>query len=66
VLYPQVGVRFNGNSSYYCISWSEKNPFRIQMDEFVPGQNLMGFDTIKLNNSFRDPTFLHEVLIPCP
>ena len=62
VIYPNVGVRFRGNSSYFGIGESLKKPFKIKLDEFVPGQELYGYETINLNNAFRDPTFLRETL----
>ena len=61
VLYPDVGVRFKGNSSGSV--WpSDKMPFKIKTDEYVAGQDLYGFDTINLHNSFMDPTFTREVV----
>lgn len=59
--YKDVGVRFRGNSSYKAVS-SRKKPFKISMDAFVPGQRLAGHRTLNLNNGFRDPTFVREVL----
>ena len=59
--YPQVGVRFKGNSS--ASVWpSEKMPFKIKMDHYVATQDLYGFDTINLGNAFMDPTFCREVV----
>ena len=61
VVYADVGVRFKGNSS--ASVWpAEKMPFKIKMDEFVAGQDLFGYDTINLGNSFMDPTFCREVV----
>lgn len=61
VSYPQVGVRFKGNSS--ASVWpAEKMPFKIKTDEYVPDQKLYGYDTINLGNSFIDPTFTREVV----
>ena len=62
VTYNSVGVRFKGNSSYNSIPWSQKKSFKITMDSFVSGQDLLGYDKINLNNSFKDPTFCREVL----
>ncbi len=62
VTYSNVGVRFKGNSSYNAVQWSQKKPFKITMDSFVSGQNLMGYDKVVLNNSYHDPTFMREVL----
>ncbi|MCA8969889.1 MAG: CotH kinase family protein [Planctomycetes bacterium] len=60
--YKDVGVRFRGNSSYSAIGTSQKKPFEIALDEFLPGQNLYGIQTLNLNNGFRDPTFVREVI----
>lgn len=61
ISYPQVAVRFKGNSS--ASVWpAEKMPFKIKTDEYVPDQKLYGYDTINLGNSFMDPTFTREVV----
>lgn len=62
VLYPDVGVRMRGQASFSCAK-SMKKPFRIKMDEFVPGQELYGHDSFRLNNGAGDPTFLREALM---
>ncbi len=61
-VYKDVGVRFRGNTSYSNIGTSQKKPFELALEEFVPGQNLYGFKTLNLNNGFRDPTFVREVI----
>lgn len=61
VTYKDVGVRYRGNSSYKAVR-SAKKPFKIAMDAFVPGQDLYGHATINLNNGFRDPSFVREML----
>lgn len=62
VTYPNVGVHFRGQSSYSFIGTSQKKPFGISMDAFVPGQRLLGYKSLNLNNGYRDPTFVREVL----
>ncbi|MCA8977689.1 MAG: CotH kinase family protein [Planctomycetes bacterium] len=62
VTYPNVGVHFRGGSSYRFIGTSQKKPFGISMDAFVPGQRLLGYKTLNLNNAYLDPTFVREVL----
>lgn len=63
VSYPDVGVRIRGNTSYVALpQGSEKFSLKIKMDHVIPGQELMGYDNINLNNGFRDPTFLREVV----
>jgi len=63
-LYKDVGVRFRGRSSYIGVRVvnSVKVPFRISMDEFVPGRKLYGQSDIVLNNGFLDPSFMREVI----
>ena len=62
VVYPDVGVRIRGNTSYTGLpSGSEKFSLKIKMDHVHPDQELMSYDTINLNNGFRDPTFCREV-----
>ncbi len=51
-----------GQASFSCAK-NEKKPFRIKMDEFVPGQELYGQDSFRLNNGAGDPTFLREALM---
>lgn len=62
VLYPAVGVRIRGNTSYTALpAGSEKFSLKIVMDHVDPNQELMGYDSLNLNNGFRDPTFMREV-----
>ena len=63
--FDSVGVRYKGNSSYFSVrnAGEEKLPFNIKLN-FVNKKQLLpgGYKTLKLSNSFRDPTFLREVL----
>jgi hypothetical protein len=63
VKYPNVGVRIRGNTSYTALpQGSQKFSLKIEMDFVDPNQELMGYDEVNLNNSFRDPTFCREVV----
>lgn len=62
VSYPSVGVSFKGQTSYQMSGNSEKKSFSIKMDSFVPGQSLMGYSTLNLNNSFDDNSMMREFL----
>lgn len=63
VAYPSVGVRIRGNTSYLALpAGSEKFSLKILMDHAVPGQSLLGYSNLNLNNGFRDPTFSREVV----
>ncbi|MFG0293846.1 MAG: CotH kinase family protein [Phycisphaerales bacterium JB050] len=62
-VYPDVGVRIRGNTSYIALPpGSEKFSLKIYMDFVHEDQELMGYDNINLNNAFRDPTFCREVV----
>jgi hypothetical protein len=58
VWYDSVGAQFKGNSSYNNMSM--KKPFKIDMNEYVSGQNINGLKKFNLNNGFKDPTFMRE------
>ncbi len=60
VVYRDVGVRFRGNSSYRAAQ--KKKPLKISMDAFKPGQRLLGYRTLNLNNGAYDPSHVREVL----
>lgn len=60
--YTDVGVRFRGNSSWLGVVGKDKKPFKIKLDEFVPGQRIKGYRTLNLNNNFLDPTMMREPL----
>ncbi|MEZ6319205.1 MAG: CotH kinase family protein [Phycisphaerales bacterium] len=61
--YPDVGVRIRGNTSYTALpSGSQKFSLKVKMDYVHEDQDLMGYDTLNLNNAFHDPTFCREVV----
>ncbi|MEN0004217.1 MAG: CotH kinase family protein [Bacteroidota bacterium] len=62
--YEGIGVRYKGNSSYNSVrKFSDKLPFNIKLDFDEKKHKLPdGFETLKLSNVFRDPSFLREVL----
>lgn len=62
-VYADVGVRIRGNTSYTALpAGSEKFSLKIKTDHVHEDQELMGYDTLNLNNGFRDPTFTREVV----
>lgn len=61
-VYPNVGVRFRGNTSYVQIGSSQKKSFSIETDFVDEDQTLFGYNDLKLNNAHQDPTFMREVL----
>lgn len=60
--YPDVGVRFRGNTSYMMAGPEGKRPLNLSMDMAHKGQDLLGFRTLNLLNSAEDPSFLRTVL----
>lgn len=63
--YPDVGVRYKGNSSYFNVRkyGDSKLPFNIKSNHVNPKQFFPDeTETIKLSNVFRDPSFLREIL----
>ena len=63
VTYPDVGVRFKGNSSIFFLPPnSQKYPFNVEVDFVHTDQRLYGYKTLNLNNGIEDPTFCREVV----
>lgn len=60
-VYDSVGVRFKGMTSYSMSGNSQKKSFNITLDGFIPNQEIDGYHTLNLNNSFQDPSFMREV-----
>ena len=54
-----IGVRYKGNSSYWGY-YGDKKSFKLDLDEFIGGQELDGLDKLNLNNCFLDPSFVRE------
>jgi hypothetical protein len=59
--FPNVGVRFKGQTSYMMTQNSQKKSFNITLDYADPEQNLEGYKTLNLNNAFQDASFMREV-----
>lgn len=60
-VYPNVGVRFRGNTSYQRVT-GQKKSFSIELDFQDPTQDLKGYKTLHFNNAFEDPSMIREVL----
>lgn len=58
--FDSCGVRYKGNSSMDTAS--NKNPFNIDLNYVIPGQEYQGKDKIKLANCFTDPAMVREAL----
>jgi spore coat protein CotH len=53
-------VRLKGEGSFRPLS--EKSAWKLKLDEFVPGQALLGLKRLTFNNMVEDPSFLAERL----
>ena len=65
ITYDSVGVRYKGNSSFFSVknAGHSKLPFNIKLNHKIKGQKIPGkYNTIKLSNVFRDPSFIRETL----
>jgi hypothetical protein len=60
--YPDVGVRFRGNSSYFMVPTGFKHSFNLSFDFVNNKQRLYDYKTLNLLNCNEDPTLLHSVL----
>jgi hypothetical protein len=61
IQFDSCGVRYKGNSSMDTAS--SKNPFNIDLNYVISGQDYMGKDKIKLANCFTDPSMVREALM---
>jgi len=61
-VYPDVGIRFKGNSSVALSLESLKKPYKFNFDKFVEGQNFHGFEKLNFSNSTLDPSLMREKL----
>jgi len=59
VHFDDIGVRFKGNSSYMSYNGYKKS-FKLDIDEYTPGQTIYGLDKLNLNNGFLDPSLVRE------
>ena len=58
--FQNVGVKYKGNSSYNANN--AKNSFAIKLDHQINTQNYQGYESLKLNNTFKDPSMVREAL----
>jgi len=63
-VFDSVGVQFKGNTSYKrpIEEGSEKLSFNIDLNYYIEGQDIEGYNTLNLNNAYGDATFMKEVL----
>jgi len=55
-----AGVRYRGSKSFK--TGSTRNALHIKLNYINKDQNYMGYQTLKLSNSLRDPSMIREVL----
>lgn len=60
--YPEVGVSFRGNSSFFTVSPGQKRSLNLVIDLVDEDQSVGGFRTLNLLNAHTDPSFLREVM----
>ncbi len=64
ITYDSVGVRYKGNSTF-CLPNDNSNPkvpYNIDMNHFIDGQQLLGYNKMKLANAWMDPTFVKQII----
>lgn len=59
-----VGFRTKGNLTLKSVasSDSDRYSFRVKLDKYEKGQNLLGLDEFVLNNMYSDPSYMREYL----
>ncbi len=62
VLYPNVGVRYKGNSSYWIATNGQKRPMSIDLNAFGVDQEIMGRSKLVLNNQWSDSSLMREIM----
>lgn len=60
--YPNVGVHFRGNSSYFIAPTGYKHSLNLSFNFADKKQRLHGYRTLNLLNGADDPTLMHTVL----
>jgi len=57
-----VAVRYKGNGTYMASQNSLKKSFKIDLNQFVPGQKFAGESKLNLHNNVTDATWMNETL----
>jgi hypothetical protein len=62
-VYPEVGIHNRGASSLFSVAAEgKKRSMNVDLDFVHKDQNLLGYSTLNLLNSHRDPTYVRAVL----
>lgn len=62
VALDSVGARYKGNSTF-CLPYDEgsvKVPYNLDFNYWISGQDLLGYNKVKLANAWLDPTYCKE------
>lgn len=60
VAYDDVAVHVKGSASFQPVD--EKPSWKIELDQYVPGQRVHGLERLTLNNEVWDPTMMAETM----
>ena len=60
--YPNVGVQFRGNSSFFSVQRGRKRSLSLSPGHVDANQRLEGYRALTLLNAHSDPTFLRSML----
>ena len=60
--FTNVAVRYKGNGTYRRSEHSMKRSFKIDLNQFVPGQKLAGMSKLNLHNNVTDASWMNEPL----
>ena len=64
VVLDSIGARYKGNSTF-CLpndDGSPKVPYNLDFNYWIPGQDCMGYNKVKLANAWLDPTYCKEFI----
>lgn len=62
VTYDSIGVSFKGNTSYSGVRNLDKKSFGINLTYKKENQNVLGYETLNLNNAYQDESGMREVI----
>jgi spore coat protein H len=60
--FKDVGVRYKGNGTFLSSREGLKRSLKVDLNQFVKGQNLAGMSQLNLHNSVRDPSAMNEAI----
>jgi hypothetical protein len=60
--FQRVAVRYRGNGTYLNSQYGPKQSFKVDLNEFVKGQDLAGMKTLNFLNCIADDSYMRDVL----